>query len=205
VASSPDDPNPAVLLAGLLGESGQPERGLAVLAPWLEHATPSTDVLTTRGTLLARLNRHAEALASFRRAREQDPSSAMILVQMATVHLAAGDRGRARAALEEALRRDGDLALAHDQLGVLALAEGDADEAESRFRAALDRDPDQADALLNLGRLLLARKRAEEARPALERFVAVAPRDVYGREVAAVRTWLDGRSGQARRPAPAAF
>jgi tetratricopeptide (TPR) repeat protein len=191
VANDPADPNPAVLLAGLMGEAGQAARGLSLLTPWLGAPEPLVEVLTTRGVLLARLGRHAEALASFARARELDPSSAMTLVQIATVHLATGDRARARAALEEALRSDPELALAHRQLGLLSLAERDAAEAERRFRAALGLDPDEADALLNLGRLLLARERAG---------VAALPAGEPGAaEVVAAGAGRDGRRRRRRR------
>jgi tetratricopeptide (TPR) repeat protein len=199
VASSREDFNPAMLLAGLLGETGQAERGLSILAPWLDRAQPPVDVLKAGGVLLARRNRHAEALALFERAREMDPSDALTLVHVATVHLAAGNRSAARAALLKSLRREDGPALAHRLLGLLALAEGRHAEAESRFRAALERERDDADALLNLGRLLAARGRAEEARPLFERFLVVAPRDVYAEQAVVVRAWL-----QRHPPAPRA-
>ena len=60
---------------------------LTLRAAW----DPPLDVLTARATALARLGRSREAVAAFERARGADPGNPAILVQLATVHIAAGE------------------------------------------------------------------------------------------------------------------
>jgi tetratricopeptide (TPR) repeat protein len=189
-ALNPDDLGPAVLLAGYLSEAGEAAEAADLLQAYAARPEPDLDVLTQRGVALAQAGRSQEALETFARARELDPSNPMTLVQMATVHLTVGAREPARDALEEALRQNPDLALAHHNLGLLALGQDDDQEAERRFRRALELEPDEHDALLNLGSLLARRGSDEEARPYLERFVRGAPRPLYDRQIAQAQAWL---------------
>ncbi len=191
----PDDPAPAILLATTLTDAGQAEEAARLLEPYGTQADPQADVFITRGVALAQLGRRREALTAFGRAREIDPSNPMTLVQIATVHLTAGQEGEARAALQVALDRNPDLALAHHTLGLLAARRRDDPEAERRFRRALALEPGEADTLLNLGSLLARTGRRSEARSYLEAFLRVAPPSVYASSIDRVRRWLAGRTG----------
>jgi len=141
-----------------------------------------------------RLGRLKDAAAMLERAREADPSNAMVRVELGTVRLLAGEDALARAAFEDALRLDPGLAMAHHSLGLLADKEGREDEALSHWRAALERDPGHVDALFRLGSALARRGRADEARPYLEQFVARAPREIYARQVVNTMAWLKGHA-----------
>jgi arylsulfatase A-like enzyme/Tfp pilus assembly protein PilF len=186
------DAEGAALLAVYLVEAGEGREALSVLEPYLAAAEPDVDVLTAAGMAQARLGRRGEALAAFARAREADPTSAMILVNTATVHLMAGDAAAAQAALESALALDPGVAKAHNELGVIAARRGEWDAAIGHWRRAAELDPSDYQTLFNLGATLRGRGREAEARPFLEAYLAAAPPALEARDIARVRVWLAG-------------
>lgn len=191
--ANPEDPSTVVLLGSYLAEAGRAGEAAALLETYAGREDAPLDVLTTLGVAYARLGRRREALQTFARARRLDPSSAVILVQMATVDLDTRAFDSARARLEEALRLSPRLALAHHHLALVARAQGRSDEAERRFRTALELEPADPDSLLNLGLLLAARGRSDEAVPYLEAFLNWAPASVYTEQIAQVQAWLSRR------------
>jgi arylsulfatase A-like enzyme/Tfp pilus assembly protein PilF len=190
VAQEPGDAEVAALLGVYLNEAGRPAETLALLSPLADQPEPDIDVLTALGIAFAQTGQPARALATFDRARQVDPSHAMTLVNVATVHLGARQYDAAREALLAALRLDPGLARAHNALGVIAAETGRTAEAVEAWKRAVELDPQAYDTLFNLGVLLRKSGRAAEARPYLERFVAGAPRVFYAADVEKVRQWL---------------
>ena len=139
---------------------------------------------------LAALQRPAEALATFERGRQVDPSNPLVLVNMGTVYLMTGDRARAREAFEAALEIDAGVARAQNSLGVIAAQEGRMAEAVERWRRAVELDPRDYQTLFNLGVTLRNQGKAEEARPYLESYLRAAPPALEARDIARVRGWL---------------
>jgi Tfp pilus assembly protein PilF len=150
------------------------------------------EVLVAYSLALARAGRVPDALASLERARAADPASAMVLVDIGTVHLMGGDTARARESFEAALRQNPDVARAHSSLAFVLAESGRADEALEHWRKAIALDAGESGKLVALGRLLAQRGRAAEARPYLELFVASAPPARYAREIEQARRWLAG-------------
>jgi arylsulfatase A-like enzyme/tetratricopeptide (TPR) repeat protein len=190
VALVPEDAGTAALLGQYLTEAGEAAEAVALLEPYVRRAQAPLDVRLARGIALAQLGRYDDALVDLEAVRAADGSNAMVHVQVGTVHLLRGRLDAARQAFEAALLRDPNLALAHHSLALVALRAGDEAEAVRRWEQALTRDPDLVDALLQLGSTLARRGRPVEARPYLERFLAAAPRPLYDRELAQVKTWL---------------
>ena len=193
LALSPEDPATAALLGRYLNDAGRAREVVELLAPFAKTLDPSVDVLMAWGVALAQAGRPNEALAAFGQAREMDPSNAMALVDIGTVHLMARDFPRARSAFEAALALNAGLARAHNSLGVIAAETGNPAEAIERWKRAVELDPHDVDTLFNLGSLLMRGGEPAEARPYLERFVREAPRDLYARDLARVSTWLRSR------------
>jgi choline-sulfatase len=190
VAQAPDDAEVAALLGVYLNEAGKARETLALLEPYADRADPDIDVLTALGVAFAQTGQPGRALATFERARQADPSHAMTLVNIATVHLGAREYDPARQALLEALRLNPALARAHNALGVIAAETGRTAEAVEAWKRAVQLDPRGHDTLFNLGSLLWKSGRLAEARPYLERFVASAPRAFYAQDIEKVRRWL---------------
>jgi Flp pilus assembly protein TadD len=155
------------------------------------------DVLTARGMALAALGRRADALAAFARARETDPSNAMVRVNIGTVHLMDGDVESARRSFEEALGIDPGLARAHNSLGVIAAREGHLEEAVERWKRAAALDPTDYQTLFNLGSTLRRLGRDAESRPYLEAYLRQAPAAPEARDITRVRAWLGEPAGKA--------
>jgi Flp pilus assembly protein TadD len=198
VSLRPRDEESAALLAVYLTQAGRPREAVDLLEPYAKASRPDLDLLTARGMGLSALGRREEALATFARARQADPSNPMVLVNIGTVHLLAGEMARARESFEEALRIDAGLARAHNSLGVIAAREGRLDEAIDRWKQAARLDPGDYQTLFNLGSVLRRRGRETEARPYLESYLRAAPAALEGADVAKVRAWL-GEPGRGRR------
>jgi arylsulfatase A-like enzyme/Tfp pilus assembly protein PilF len=196
---NPDDASTVVLLASYLNEAGEAKEAADLLAPYAARPEPALDVLSARGAALTQLGRTAEAVDTFRRAHDVDPSNPMTSVHLATVYLSAGRTAEAKTSLEAALARNPSLPVAHRTLGLIAARDGRDEEAERHLRRAIELDPDELDAVLNLGLILRRHGRAAEARPLLERFVAEAPQPLYAAQV----RWLRALLAAPVRPAPA--
>jgi arylsulfatase A-like enzyme/Tfp pilus assembly protein PilF len=181
----------AVSLYGTyLTEAGRSKEAVAFLGPYVKNTKPDIDVLTALGMAEARLGQRDEALAAFARAREVDPTNAMVLVNAGTVYLMAGDKVRARQSFEAALDIDPEVARAHNSLGVIAAEDGRQDEAVERWKRAVALDPQDYQTLFNLGTTLRKLGRPAEARSYLEAYLKAAPVALEGRDMARVRSWL---------------
>lgn len=189
----PLDGEAVSLYAIYLTEAGRPAEAVRVTEPYAGGSEPDLDVLTARGMALARLGRFEEAHSTFEAARRADPSAALTLVNLGTVHLMAGEREAARRAFDAALAIDAGVARAHNSLGVMAMTEGRAEEAVERWKRAVELDPRDYQTLFNLGATLRRMGRAGEARPYLEAYLREAPLALERRDMERVRGWL-GRS-----------
>jgi arylsulfatase A-like enzyme/Flp pilus assembly protein TadD len=190
VEINPRDAEAAALLGGSLNDAGRPRQTAELLRPYAEQTRPDLDVLMAYGAALGQLGRGREALAVFARARQIDPTHAMTLVNIGTVHLLKRDFVEARRAFEAALELDPMVARAHNSLGVVAAETGHPDAAIESWKRAVELNPREWETLYNLGVVLRRQGRDEEARPYLERFVRGAPRGLYGRDTARVEAWL---------------
>jgi Flp pilus assembly protein TadD len=102
--------------------------------------------LTKQGEDLAGVGRLDDAIATFREALQQTPSSADVHEDLGLVLFAAGRVDDAVAAYREALRLNPGLAEAHDSLGMAYLAQHNVAEATLEFKEALRLDPQIAEA-----------------------------------------------------------
>lgn len=186
----PGDAVTAGLLGAYLNEAARPAEAVKLLEPYAAAAEPDVDVLVALGMALAGAGRLDQAKQTFEKARRADPSDPMLKVNLATVHMLGREDARAAELLQEALAQKQDLFRAWNALGVIAARGGRPEEAAAHWRRALAIDPDALDTLYNLGSLLWEMGRRDEARPYLERFVAKAPRQQYGADVARVERWL---------------
>jgi len=114
-------------------------------------------------------------------------------VERALVELAVGDRAAARNACAEALRAQPAFVPALVCAGDLALADRDYAVAEARFREALAKRDDRAAPWSGLAQSLAGLRRYADARAAIDRALALAPRDPAIRAGAA---WVALRAGE---------
>jgi arylsulfatase A-like enzyme/Flp pilus assembly protein TadD len=191
----PQDAESVSLHAVYLTEAGRFGEAIRLLEPHARAVRPDIDVLTALGMAQARAGERKAALATFERARKEDPTNAMVLVNAGTVYLMAGEREPARRAFEAALELDDRVARAHNSLGVIAAGEGRTAEAIARWQRAAALDPRDYQTLFNLGLALRGTGREAEAREVLQAYLQVAPVALEGRDMERVRAWLEGRQG----------
>ena len=118
LALNPYDMDVVSLLGAYLSEAGRSKEAVAVLEPYAARRDADVEVLVSYGINLAGVGRGADAIAAFERVRRIDPSNAMALVNIGTVHLMAGEqRRRARHSFASALAANPSLARAHNSLG----------------------------------------------------------------------------------------
>jgi tetratricopeptide (TPR) repeat protein len=117
----------------------------------------------------------------FRRALQDDPTSAEALYGLGSVYLQQQKSKEARDSFEGVLKLQpsypGTIPNAWNNLGILSAQEGDAAAAIEFFQRALQIDPAHLIALLNLGNAYRQRKEWEEAKKALQRAFDVGPDD----------------------------
>jgi arylsulfatase A-like enzyme/Flp pilus assembly protein TadD len=190
VALDPNDTAAVALLGASLTQAGQPAEAVAMLETYARNHDPDVEVFTSYALALARIGRSKDALGILARARELDPSNAMLLVNTATVLLMAGDRAGARAQFEAALGMNADVPRAHSSLGILDLEDRRFSEALAHWRAATAADPREFETILAAGLSLGRAGRTAEARAALEFFVANAPPERYGDAIRRARELL---------------
>ncbi len=170
-----------VQLGAYLNGSGHSAEGLATLQR-AAASSPDVDALNALGLAYARNSRNAEALATFARALQIDPESAMTHENIGAIHLDAGRLREARDAFTRALAADPAAAPAHAGLAMVAMKNGDPTAAIDHWKRAVALQPADVDALYDLGVQLMHEGRTGEARPYLEQFLRTAPPAAYAKE-----------------------
>ena len=173
-----------------LVRNGQPEEALAVFEAELARlparaangSAPNANTdrvwtLNQRGLALAKLGRHADAIATLTEAVRLDPSSAVSHSNLCVVLGGSGRYDEGRRECQEAIRLNPLSADAHGNLGAIALGKGDAAGAVSGFTEALRLDSLSGGRHLKLGAALARLGRMEEARQAFADAVRLDPHD----------------------------
>jgi arylsulfatase A-like enzyme/Flp pilus assembly protein TadD len=190
---NPGDTEAASLLGAYLTASNRPLDAITLLEPYATVADADTQVLVTLALAQGRASRFSEALATLERARAQDPTNAMLLVDTGTIHLMKGDRAEARKAFEAALAMNAEAARAHRSLAVMAMEEERSEQALSHWRSAVSLDPGEYENLLSVAIGLARGNRGAAAVPYMKFFADTAPRSRYADDVDRARGWLESR------------
>ena len=175
-------------LVKIFTTTGRTQEALALLGP----VADSKDVtaLDSLGVSLAEAGQFSRARENFLRALELEPDNPDVMSHLGVLALRERNPAEARDWFEKAIAKNPRLPGTLTSLGTALVQLGDDDQAELVWKQALELDPRQYDALFNLAILTGRRRQWDEARQYLERFVAVAPRDRYGEEVAEARRLL---------------
>lgn len=171
-----------------LAEAGRVPEALAILQPFGAGEDPQG--VNAWALALSEAGRQTEAQAALARALALDPENAPAMELQGLVALRRESFAEARDRSRAALGLNPDLPRAWNNLGVALYQLGDVDGALDAWQHAVDRDPRLVDALWNLGLKAIERGRYDQARKALEGFVAVAPADRYGADIAKAKDIL---------------
>jgi tetratricopeptide (TPR) repeat protein len=176
-----------VKLGQYLSEIGHPSRAVALLEGAV---TDDPDALIALGTAYAGTGRRQEAMQTFRRILDIDPTSGLAHQNIGVLQLQAKDFGAAEKSLRRALEIDPRLAGVHTALGVVLSETGRKDAAFEEWKIAV-RDGKDLDALYNLTVELAAAGRMNEARNYGEMFLGQAPTELRRDDLARIRKLLD--------------
>jgi arylsulfatase A-like enzyme/Tfp pilus assembly protein PilF len=176
----------ALAARGRTGEALEVLQGSGALpGDSTEPATQNTLALT-----LLDAGRPAEAAEVLGRVLAAHPDDARAHELLGVASMRLGQPQQARAHLEKALALDRRLPAAWTTLGVALFELEGPDAALTAWRQALALDRTQYDALLNVGLVAARTGRRDEARQALRRFVATAPRERFGPDIAKAQQLL---------------
>lgn len=129
---------------------------------------PTPELLREIGVLGRQAGELAVAEQALLDAGALDPYDAGIQIEMARLHVKAGDLGEARTAARQAIRIDGENAMAWNLAGRVAMGESHWQRAEAAFRRAAQLDPTNPMIRNNLGLLFVKARRGTAAVDALE-------------------------------------
>lgn len=181
-----------VKLGEYLAETGQATRAIQLL----EGSTgDDPDALIALGIAYASARRPQDAMRSFNRVLEIDPSSGLAYQNIAALQETAGDHQAAEASLRRALALDPKLPGAYTTLGVVLSRTGRKSDAIAAWKQAVALDRSDFDALYDLTIELAAAGQTAEARAYGQRYVDTAPPALHGPEIAAIRRFLGGGAG----------
>ena len=170
-----------------LGLAYQAAGSLSEAARCLERAAElregDPETLSSLGVVYARLRRFDDGRRMFRKILESEPHAPQVWSNLGTLELSAGNRGAAADAFRQAVAADSNFAAAWRGLAA-ALVAGDAAAAIDAWEHAVALVPNDVDSLFNLGTVLSDGPEPSRAVPYLKQFVARAPRERYGREIA---------------------
>jgi arylsulfatase A-like enzyme/tetratricopeptide (TPR) repeat protein len=176
-----------VKLGIYLAQTGSAERAIQLLDGL---AGDDIEALNALGIAFGQARRTADALRTFKRALEVDPTSGLAWQNIGTVELRAGDRKAAEGSLRRALAIDDSLPGAYTTLGVILSETDRKPEAIDMWKRAVALDPAEYDSLYNLTVTLIELGRRDEARSFGDRYVATAPAALFREDIARLKTML---------------
>lgn len=200
IAAVNEDPaRPAPIyraLAVQLFQAGRYEEGDVFTAKGLERYPRDYDLLNTRGVMLRRLKRQAEAVPLLEQAVRLDPKNRAGLQNLGNVLLDLNEGARGEAVFSKLVRLDARSPEYHRQYGRALVMQGRIDAGVARMRQALIIKRDHLDTWLDIVGALNSDNRYAEAETQLDRALATLPGNPRLLEAKAL---VMRRSGQARR------
>jgi predicted O-linked N-acetylglucosamine transferase (SPINDLY family) len=163
-----------ILTAQLYG-AGRYEDGETFAARGLERYPRDYDLLNTRGVLLRKLKRQAEALPVFEQAVKLEPKKLAAQQNLGNVLLDLNSAARSEAVFSKLVRLEPRNAEFHRQLGRSMIKQGRIDQGLMRVRQALNLQRNNIDAWLDVVGTLNDELRNAEAEEALDKALAANP------------------------------
>ena len=199
LVASPETPEPYALISQLYIELADDEGALG----FFEIATRNYGELDEpwyfHGYHLYRLDRWAEALASFEKASEIDPEDPRHHFRQGLILQTMGDFEGAQVSLGRANALDPTDAITAARYSRVLRVDGDYDEAESVVSEALEASPDSSDLHYAQGQLRLRQGRDGEAEAAFRRAIAISPNRSDAHHDLARLLSRSGREDEGRR------
>ena len=149
--------------------------GILVYWPIVGTAGPTATGYYNLGNALLKQARIDEAIESYQRALELEPTYSVAYYALGNTFAKQGKFEEARRHLEKAITLNPDLAEAHSNLGQVLFRQGELENAIQRFRKALELSPTSAEIHFNLGNALINQGRLEEAVKHFQEAIKIKP------------------------------
>jgi protein O-GlcNAc transferase len=179
IAAVGEDPARATqvyrILALELYRAGRYEEGEAFAAKGLERYPRDFELLNSRGVLLRRLRRWAEAVPVFEAAIKANPKTPSAQQNLANVLMDLGEAAKAEAIFAKLVRAEPRNAEYQRQLGRTLAKQGKLEAALVRLRQAVAVKRDAVDAWLDLAGQLAEAHRITEAQEAIDKALTLNP------------------------------
>lgn len=179
-----------------LWNAGRFAEGEAFSAKALERHPRDYDLLNTRGVLLRKLRRQAEAVGAYEAAIKLNPKGIAAQQNLGNVLLELGELARAEALFTKLVRLEPRNAEYHRQLGRTLAKQGKIEPALARLRQAITVKRDGLDAWLDMIGILNEELRSSEAEEAIDKALAIVPGDLRLLEA---KSMVMRRAGQGAR------
>lgn len=173
IALNPDVTKSHVLRGRILLERGQIEEARYAMLTALELDEEFVEAHYYLGIIQERFGRPSDALASYMRAWELEPTNPQFLVAAAEMHVQLGDADAAMRLLDDNRERFEYTAAVRQTLGHIAMMQGRTADAVEYFGEAYLLAPDDPAVLEDLVRAQIKAGRIAEAEVHLERLLAV--------------------------------
>lgn len=181
----PDHPDALHFFGVLLHQTGEPERGEAMIRRAVEVRPDYVDAWNNLGNLLKEAGRATEARQAYQQATLLRPDHADALCNLGALHAAEGELEHAAELYERALDSDPDHVGAHHNLANTLRRLGRREEAIGHYRAAIALDPHHPDARKLLGQALYYEGRIDDAIEVLESWARLEPDNPEARHMLA--------------------
>jgi len=190
-AVAADPANPTVYYhLGLELANRNPADALRLYRDGLRNGVKTAWLYSRMGGLLLRQGNREEAIASFEKAAQLNPTDIESLNDLGLAYLEAGRLADAEKAYRWSLASNDAYALTHNGLGLVSIEKQDLTNARVHFEKAVQLDPGLLEAQLNLGRLYKMQGDMKRARQCWEAFLAKASPAEYGHIIPKIRAEL---------------
>jgi arylsulfatase A-like enzyme/cytochrome c-type biogenesis protein CcmH/NrfG len=169
---------------------GRPDEAVKLYRSGIDHGIETAWLYSRLGHLYLRQKNITDAIVSFERAAQLNPSDSESLGDLGLVYLETGRLGDAERVFKWAAATGGDYAPAHNGLGLVAIRKQDLAAARGHFEKAVQLDPSLLEAQLNLGRIYKIMGDMTRARARFEAFLAKASPAEYGDVIIRVKAEL---------------
>ena len=191
-ALTADPTNPTVYyhLGDEYGKAGRHNEAFKLYRDGISRGIRTGWIFSRLGWLYLQQENKDEAIASYERAAQLNPSDCESLSDLATAYLETGKVADAERVYKWSLATDEEYAPAHNGLGLVAIRKQDLPAARGHFEKAVQLDPDLLEAQLNLGRIYKIMGAKARARACFKAFLAKASPAEYGEIIPKVREEL---------------
>jgi arylsulfatase A-like enzyme/Tfp pilus assembly protein PilF len=191
-ALTADPTNPTVYyhLGDEYGKAGRHDEAFKLYRDGISRGIRTGWIFSRLGWLYLQQGNKDEAIASYERAAQLNPSDCESLSDLATAYLETGKVADAERVYKWSLATGEEYAPAYNGLGLVAIQKQDLPAARGLFEKAVQLDPDLLEAQLNLGRIYKIMGAKARARACFKAFLAKASPAEYGEIIPKVREEL---------------